>query len=86
KSGIYEIGKWLALDSVGRRDDSKLTWSLKSSGELSPIGRDATGRSTVGRGGGKVDDAGSSFGEEEGKMGSFVGRIMGNAGCSTGRE
>ncbi|KAH9291938.1 hypothetical protein KI387_042875, partial [Taxus chinensis] len=70
--------------SVGRRDDIKSIGSLKSSGELSPTGRDATSGSSVGRGGGKVDCIDSSFGEEESKLGSSVGRRMGNAGCSTG--
>ncbi|KAH9327546.1 hypothetical protein KI387_007724, partial [Taxus chinensis] len=48
--------KWLAIDYVGRRDDNKLTRSLKYIEEFSPIGRDAKSGYFMGRQEDKVDD------------------------------
>ncbi|KAH9292615.1 hypothetical protein KI387_042199, partial [Taxus chinensis] len=57
--------KWFSSDSVGRRDRSRSIGSLKASGELSVIGRDATNQPPVTREEGMLDEVGSSFGEEE---------------------
>ena len=61
---VCETGKLLASDSVGKRDESKSTGSLKANGELSPMGRDVVNGSPVGRGYGNFHEVSLSFGEE----------------------